>query len=106
MRLHKSDPIKTWANGVQLAALLAEAQGVIAMRMLGLAGFWSMSSQENQRMVSEKIYALSQAARDATTVTLTGAGPEAALAAAIKPLRRRTRANVRRLAKRGPRKVR
>lgn len=105
MKYYRHDPMKAWSNSMQLTALLAEAQVVIAMRVMGMAGLWSTSSQENQRMVSEKVYALSRAARDATAVALTGAGPEAAMAAAIKPLRQKTRSNARRLTKRGPKKI-
>lgn len=106
MKNYRNDPIRAWANGVQLAALLVEAQAVIAMRVMGMAGVWSTGPNENHRMVSEKVYALSKATRDAAAVALTGAGPEATMAAAIKPLRQKTRANTRRLVKRGTRRIR
>jgi len=92
VKLYGSDPLAAWTKGFQLAVLVADAQSVIATRSVGAASIWSSAPEEDQRVVSEKLYALSQATRDATVVTLSGAGIEAVLAAAIKPLRQKPRA--------------
>ncbi|MBJ3763780.1 antifreeze protein [Maribius pontilimi] len=90
-----------WANGLQVAMVMAEAQGVIAMRLMGMAGIWSVTKTENRRMVSEKAHAMTKAVGDASVKMLQGAAPDAVAAAAIRPIRRATRANARRLTKRG-----
>ena len=92
-------PIDYWANAMQASMIMAEAQAVIAMRVWGMAGLWAVTPQENDRMVSEKF--------DAYTRAVTAAGQAAMVGsdvakAAMKPIRQATRANVKRLAKRGP----
>ncbi|MBY5989456.1 antifreeze protein [Roseovarius atlanticus] len=97
-------PVDLWSNAFQAAMIVAEAQAVIAMRMWGLAGIWSVTPSENSRMVSEKAFALTRAATDAGTAALRGRRADQVVAAAMKPIRQKTRANARRLAKRGYRK--
>ena len=93
-------PLAYWSNAFELGALMAEAQAVIAMRLLGMAGFWSVTPQEDARMVSEKIEALTRSGTDAATVALAGGRPDQIVAAAIRPIRRKTRANFKRLGRR------
>lgn len=95
------NPVGYWANGFQIGYLMLEAQAVIAMRLMGMAGVWSVSPTEDGRMISEKVYALTKAHTDAARATLQGRGPDEIAAAAIKPIRQKTRANARRLQKRG-----
>ncbi len=97
-------PMAYWANATQIGLVMAEAQAVIAMRMMGMAGLWSVTPAEDARMVSEKVHALTKAATDSTLVAMAGGSPEKIATAAIKPIRQKTRANVRRLGKRGPKK--
>ena len=99
----RNTPIHYWANAMQFSYLMAEAQAVITMRMMGMAGVWSVTSTEDSRMISEKVYAMTKATTDATKVAMTGGTVDEIAAAAIKPIRRKTRANARRLGKRGPR---
>ncbi|MEL6641890.1 MAG: antifreeze protein [Pseudomonadota bacterium] len=99
--LQKNTPVHYWANAMQLGYLVAEAQAVIAMRLLGMAGIWSVTSSEDGRMISEKIYAMTKASTDATMAAMNGGTANEITAAAIKPIRRKTRANARRLGKRG-----
>lgn len=94
-----------WGNAMQVGFVMAEAQAVIAMRLMGLAGFWSVTPSENRRMVSEKVQAMVKGSMDAGVAELQGQPPDKVAAAAIKPVRRATRANCRRLAKRGPKRV-
>jgi len=88
-------------NAVQLTHMMAEAQSVIGMRMLGMAGLWSVTAAEDERMVAEKVQAMQRASTEATYVMLRGGTPNQITAAAIKPYRQKTRANAKRLGKRG-----
>ncbi|MEM8753061.1 MAG: hypothetical protein AAGF90_08800 [Pseudomonadota bacterium] len=94
------------ADGAALAAEAArigfEANMVIAMRMMGFAGWWATSPSEAERMVAEKRRAFTEAAFAAGRAAAKGAGPAAVTKAAMKPIRRKTKANAKRLARRGP----
>lgn len=99
-------PLSTPAEMMRLmlrsSIMLAEAQMVIGMRLMGMAGLWPVTPSENTRMVSEKVTALQAAGRAATTAALSGKSPAAVMDNALKPIQRRTSANAKRLAKRGP----
>lgn len=82
--------------------MLAEAQMVIGMRLLGMAGMWRVLPSENARMSSEKVTALGQSAVAASTAMLAGKSPVLIAEAALKPVARATKSNVKRLARRGP----
>lgn len=97
----KYDPFGYWRNAVQMTHLMSEAQSVIGMRLMGMAGLWSVTASEDERMVSEKLQAMQRASSDATTVMLRGGTPDQITAAAIKPYRQKTCANAKRLGKRG-----
>lgn len=87
---------------VEWLQLMAETQAVIAMRLLGMAGMWSVTSSEDTRMVDEKAPAMAKSMMAASVAAMTGKRPDQIAQAAIRPLRAKTRANSRRLAKRGP----
>lgn len=87
---------------VQMGQILVEAQMVIAMRLMGFGGLWRLSPGEEQRMWAEKIEAARQSGAALTGALMLGATPARAVKAAIKPVRARTKSNVRRLARRGP----
>ena len=95
-------PVDYWRGAVMLGAMVAEAQMVIAMRMLGGAGFWNVDGFENIRMVAEKAGAFVEAGHAASAAVWSGHGPAATSFAVLKPIRKRTRSNVRRLSRRGP----
>lgn len=95
-------PFDIWRGTMTFAAMMAEAQLVVAARLLGMSGLWKLDRSENHRMVSEKVRAAAEAGRAASGALLRGVGPGAAALAALKPVRRRTRANVKRLGRRGP----
>ena len=86
-----------------VATLAVEAQTVVGFRMMGLAGLWSVTKSENRRMVDEKFPAFAESAMSALFAGVRGMPPAAVMQAAVKPLRKRTRSNSRRLARRGPR---
>lgn len=87
---------------VQTGLMMAEAQMVIAMRLWGMAGFWNTAPQENLRMVQEKAEAAMQSATRAGAAMMAGKGTAAVAMAALKPVRSRTHANMKRLQKSGP----
>lgn len=90
-----------WENAMDMGMIMLEAQNVIQMRMMGMAGLWSVDTQENSRMVTEKLDAMVQATTDMGNVTMAGGSPDEIAAAAIAPMRNATRANSERLTKNG-----
>lgn len=88
--------------GFALWSLMAEAQAVVGLRMLGMAGVLGASPNERRTMVAEKGPAFARAAMAAGAAAAQGRCPEAVVAAAIRPLKRRTGANLRRLTKPRP----
>ncbi|WP_246032843.1 antifreeze protein [Falsirhodobacter xinxiangensis] len=80
----------------QTAMMMVEAQQVIALRMMGMAGICRPAPTENTRMVTEKFAAAMAAQQAAWLAMMTGRSP---YAAALKPVRAKTRANAARLTK-------
>lgn len=95
-------PVQVWETGMQVATMVTEAQFVVAFRVLGSLGLWSMGPGENERMVSEKHDAFAESASAALQAAQSGLRPDQVLAAAVTPLGIKTRSNMQRLAKRGP----
>ncbi|MSU90176.1 antifreeze protein [Rhodobacteraceae bacterium 2CG4] len=102
-RQKNADPIGLMRAGWDMARLIGEAQMVIGMRMLGMAGLWTVKPSENLLMLTEKQAAFTRMWMATATATGKGASPDAVLRAAIKPLRQKTAPNVRRLARAGSR---
>ncbi|MCO8145076.1 antifreeze protein [Rhodovulum tesquicola] len=94
--------IEFWRVGWQMALMAQEAQMVIAMRMLGMGGLWATTPQETTRMFTEKAAAFTRAAMQGGQAAARGASPAGIAAEMVRPIRRRTRSNVTRLARRGP----
>ena len=86
----------------QFGLMTLEAQKVIAMRLMGMAGAWNTPPSENHRMVAEKTDAMIAATAAMTRAMARGASPVAIAMAGLRPVRARTRANSARLSKRGP----
>lgn len=84
---------------MRTARMLMEAQAVIGMRLMGMAGLLPSARGETTRMVAEKQAAFSKAWMAGATAAMTGASPQAAYARALAPIGRTTRANSRRLAR-------
>lgn len=97
-----ASPFDLWTNTVQLSMIAAEAQWVIALRLMGMAGLWSVTPRENKLMVSEKFQAMTKSMTDASRAAVSGKSGDQILTAALKPIRTKTRANASRLTKRGP----
>lgn len=81
----------------QMGLMVAEAQTVVTLRTLGMMGVLTPHPMENQRMVAEKGVAFAQAAQAATAAAMQGKRPDQVAAAALHPIRRRTRVNAARL---------
>ncbi|AZQ68877.1 antifreeze protein [Silicimonas algicola] len=88
-----------WGLSIRTAQMMAEAQMVMAYRMMGMAGVWPVSPSENARMMSEKIPAFISASGAATSAAMSGKRPDQILEAALRPIGLKTRANSRRLGK-------
>ncbi len=86
----------------QSSMMLAEANMVIAMRLMGMGGAWRVTRSENARMVDEKHDAALAAGQAMARAVMAGASPAKVALAGLKPVRARTRANAARLGKRGP----
>jgi hypothetical protein len=93
-------PIGLWTLGLQTTWMMAEAQTVIALRLWGMAGLWPVGPAESTRMMAEKWPALFHAAGAAGAAAMKGHGPERIAAAALRPIRKATRSNSRRLVRR------
>lgn len=93
------DPFQAWRHGVAFCTMMAEAQTVIALRVMGMWGVLPASPRERHRMVSEKGPAFAEAAVAAGRAAALGKGPLDVAEAALKPIGQRTRANVKRLTK-------
>lgn len=79
--------------------LIAEANTVISLRVLGIAGILPAHHTENKRMAAEKAPAFAEAMVAGARAAMQGQSPERVALATMRPLRRRTRANVKRLSK-------
>lgn len=97
--MHPQTPLGLWLAGIGTAQMLVEAQTTVALRLLGMAGLWPVSRSEGVRMLREKPGAFVEAAGAATLAAMTGKRPDQVMAAALKPIRKKTRANSRRLSK-------
>ncbi len=92
-------PAQMMQLGLRSSVMMAEAQAVIAMRMFGMMGIWPVSPGENARMISEKIAAAQEAQLAVMQATMRGASPATIAEAALRPVRKRTKANAARLAR-------
>lgn len=102
MRHGHATPADLVHASVTFWTLMAETQMVIGYRMLGMAGLWAVTGTETDRMIAEKAPAFVKAGQAATLAAMSGKRPDQVAVAAMEPLRRKTRANSRRLARRGP----
>ena len=86
---------------LQSGMMLAEANMVIVMRVMGMGGMWRVSPAENARMVQEKTDAAVASGAAMSRAIMAGQSPAKLALAGMKPVRDKTRANASRLAKRG-----
>ena len=91
-----------WRMQMTFLTMAAEAQTVIALRTLGMMGLWKTGPDEHTRMVEEKKDAFTKSAIASAGAIARGASPDQIAMAGMKPLRQKTRPNVARLTKAGP----
>ncbi|WP_210526267.1 antifreeze protein [Rubellimicrobium arenae] len=88
-----------WRSAFAFWSMMAQAQTVVTLRMWGMMGLLPASKRENHTMVSEKAPAFAKAAVAAGAAAMAGKSPDQIAAAAIRPIKRRTSSNVKRLTK-------
>ena len=76
-----------------------EAQSVIALRMLRLATGGARMEAEASRMVTEKVAAAAEGQAVAAASALSGGSPHVAASKALRVVKKRVRANKRRLSR-------
>jgi hypothetical protein len=100
MRLGDFKMLNPWlALSFQAVRLGWEAQTVLALRLMRLAGGGVAGQAEAQRMVTEKVAALTEAHTAAATVAITGGKAATVARKVMKVYKKRVRANRRRLSK-------
>lgn len=92
-----SSPAEVLRLSQRMTSMLAEAQMVMGMRFLGMAGLWRVGPSENAQMVAEKFAAVQESALAAGKAAIRGASAAAIADQALQPIQRRTRSNARRL---------
>lgn len=90
-------PFALWQ---QWGQMVWESHMIIAMRTAGMMGVIKQDADEPQRMVMEKADAATEAMEAAMRAAARGARADQIMAAALRPYRRRTKANAKRLASR------
>ncbi|MFS4438323.1 antifreeze protein [Paracoccaceae bacterium GXU_MW_L88] len=97
------NPVELWWLGYELSLLSAEASAVVSMRVMGMAGLWGQSRNEETRMVMEKPAAFAESGMAMWSAAVSGKRSDEVLKAGIKPLRKVAGRNARRLGRKGPR---
>ena len=95
-------PKQAMRLATQSTLMMIEAQRVIAMRVAGMSGAWTVGADEDGRMVAEKQQAAVAAGQAMVKAAARGGSAGAVALAGLKPIRARTRANNSRLTKSGP----
>ncbi|WP_435259298.1 antifreeze protein [Thioclava sp. FR2] len=84
---------------IRTAMMLHEAQMVVGLRLMAMAGMWTVTPSENHRMVKEKLEAACESGMAASHAAMSGKRPAQVAEAALTPIARRTRSNVTRLSR-------
>lgn len=95
-----NDMTRLWFDCTLMAT---DVPFVVAMRMMGMTGVWSVPDNEHHDMIREKAPVFTEALVSSTLTAIAGRGPDRVMQAAIEPISRKTRDNRLRLARRGPR---
>jgi len=99
---HVVTPTDLMSTSLQFATLMVETHTVVAYRVMGMAGLWSVTPHEKKRMVAEKGPAFMEAMMAGTMTAARGHSADKVMRATMDPLSRKTASNRKRLAKRGP----
>jgi hypothetical protein len=92
------------ALGLQTMQLGMEMQSVIALRLMRLAAGGASGRSEASRMIAEKIAAAGEAQMAGASAVMTGRPGNAVAGKVLRVLRKRVRANKRRLSPKGRRR--
>ena len=92
------------ALGWQTVQLGMEMQSVIALRLMRLAAGGASGRSEANRMIAEKIAAAGEAQMAAASAVMTGGSDNVVAGKVLRVLRKRVRANKRRLSPKGRRR--
>jgi hypothetical protein len=90
-------PVPMIRLSMQWSRIAFEAQGIVALRLMGMSGITNAAPGENDRMIREKWLALWQSSLGAGLAMAQGANPVSIALAATAPVARKTRSNLRRL---------
>lgn len=90
-------PLALARLGFDTGRMLMQAQTVIALRMMGMAGLTRRAPGEDMRMITEKMQAAQASMAAAMVAGLRGGDATRIAQAALRPVGRATSANVRRL---------
>jgi hypothetical protein len=93
---------KLWRDWMDCARLVADLQSVAALRMMRMAVGGPRAAAESRLMVSEKVSALAESQAAAGMALASGRGLEVAVRQAAAPIKRKVRANRRRLTRKRP----
>lgn len=92
--------LELWRLQMRTARMMAEAQAVIAVRMLGMAGMLPSEAGETTRMITEKQAAFAQSGLAVAGAMLAGKTAMQAYGLGLTPIGRATRGNAARLLRR------
>lgn len=98
-----STPGEMMRLSLRTTMMLGQAQLVIGMRLMGMAGLWRVTPSETRRMVAEKVAAAQAGGAAGVRAAARGGSAAKVAEAMVAPAARKTRSNARRLAARGPR---
>ena len=91
-----------WSLWSEMAWIAAESQMIIGLRVMGMMGLTNQSPGEPFRMVAEKQAAATESLFAMTEAASSGASADRVMSAALRPYRKRTKANSRRLGRARP----
>ena len=94
-------PVDLLNSSLDAMMLAYETQLVMTYRMLGLVGVWSVTDAEKARKVEEQLPAFTEAWWSATHTAMGGGRPDEVVRAWMRPIRRTTKSNAKRLGRRG-----
>ena len=89
--------LELWRLQMRTARMMAEAQTVIGLRMLGMAGLVPAEAGETTRMVTEKQTAFARSGLAVAGALMAGKSGAQAYGLGLAPIGRATRANAMRL---------
>lgn len=91
--------LNLWRNWINAGRFTLDTQAVIALRLMKIASGGPLAAAEAQRMISEKVTALAVAQVTGGMALARGKSLEVATQHAMNSVRRRVRANRRRLSR-------